>query len=239
MNRRRMTGHRVVSGGAPPGPATSVRAPWSVYETNDGVSATGNGPTLTSGGLGAGPEALFGYGDAAAPPGVNIASGDFSIGFFREINADSLTTGEGAVALFLTVSADNGVADPRLQFILENYDAQAILHLLVYTVGGSEGEIPGQVNLEGVAVGRHLFSLSVSAGIGQLFMDGVAVGSPFPFAPGLGNQGDLINLENMESFDNGFASQLIFANVGYTEAEWLYIYNGGAGRAYSTWSITP
>lgn len=79
--------------------------------------------------------------------------------------------------------------------------------------------------------GWHYFSASIdSDGNGQVYVDGVAVGSP-------ASTGASVNTETaIQSSQYGKLDQFTIGPA-YSESEWSYVYNSGAGREYSDWDI--
>lgn len=236
MNRRRMSGHRVVSGGAPPG--FSIRAPWAVYEANTGISATGNGPTLTGGAYQA---AIVGQGvspgaeaQVSSPPGFSLGPLTFSLGFWLELIEGSFASGfDFAAAITIDDAAD------RIEFLAASDDEE--LGMLIMRVGDGEGVHLAfqKFDFTEAPVGYYHFGLSVSSGVGQFYINGAAVGISFSVAPNTFFSSLVSVGNNFGSGVCGPMAQAVIAEVAYTAEEWAYIYNAGAGRAYSTWSIAP
>jgi hypothetical protein len=220
MNRRRMSGHRVVRGGAPPGP--TIRAPWAVYELagGSGVDAAGNGPEadVTNSGPGKLDEGAF---VVAANADLSFFSTEGSLGFWYHVQEGDLTFGGGG--LFIATLGNDDIA-----FLLGSDGTNITLELIGATTKSETTPV--------VTTGWHHFSFSRTGNSTQFFANGVAVGSASNVVPntsGFGSFGLSVNE------GGGRHDQPVFAQVAYTAEEWAYIYNSGAGRAYSTWSITP
>jgi hypothetical protein len=235
MNRRRMSGHRVVP--AAGGPATSIRAPWAVYENADessnGQSETGNGPDLTGYNWGDTPgivgDAIYGGAGPSVPEtsaGLNLAA-DFSVGFWREIKStsdDSVNAVGSYVGIYETVEA--------LTFTLANFAVADVFRLSAFSAQSA-----GFADLEDLPIGMHHFGMSVTGGAVKFFHNGVQVGTG-TYTPNGGSSPNF-TFENGESSDGGYMAQIVLAQVGYTAEEWAYIYNSGAGRAFDDWEIKP
>ena len=230
MNRRRMSGHRAASGGAPPGP--TIRQPWAVYELDgSGVDAVGNGPVadITNAGAGVIGQGAFvtnfsGMGDAID----FILTGTGSFGLWYNVTSGDLAWefGDGLFGCTL-------YGDPETFFFNIGSDGTNIQLFLVGTNTTKTETTPV------TTAGWHHFAFTRNGDTTQFYVDGVAVGLPEAVTPLADGFGDTFGFIAQVVEGGGRHDQPVFAEVAYTAEEWAYIYNAGAGRLYSTWSITP
>lgn len=212
----------------------AIRAPWAVYEDDSGVSVTGNGPNLSAW---TGQPAIVGDGFApsdfasvASAPGINMGQ-DFSLGLFREVTADSFINGAESFSNVLRArDGTNGFA-----LALLNPEEQNVVRFSIQ--GGPFMFDLVEVFLTDLPIGWHHFGISKSSGAASLFVDGVLVAGPTAVIANAGAAGIAVDCANFEN--GGITTQPVIASVAYTAEEWAYIYNGGAGRLYSSWNIAP
>lgn len=226
MNRRRMTGHRVAAASVE-GP-TGIRAPWAVYEMDggSGVDSVENGPelTVTNSGPGKLEEGAYSLQSPGGPDFDFLMSGG-SFGIWYDVQeGDPLFGGSGLWILQLA----NGVN--RLTFDIGSDGTNIVLSI------GAEGATIKSEVTPVTSAGWHHFGFVRNGDSSQFYVDGIACGTASN-----ATTGSTVSVSESMGVNEGGGrfDQAVFAEVAYTPEEWAYIYNGGAGRAYEDWEITP
>lgn len=220
MNRRRLSGHRTGGGAAP----FAIRAPWAVYELDgSGIDAVGNGPEMSLSGEGAG---RIGSGAFVANAGSSnnfaflLTGGSF--GLWYHVQEGEPTSGSGLVAASVNTPEGN------FEFQVTS-DGETILI-------GASGDNTVSVSLPGITPGWNYFGFSRNGNSTQFIANGGLVGSPATLTPASGSfANDVVTLVD----GGGRFDQPMYSTFQYTADEWAYIYNAGAGLAYSAWNVAP
>ncbi len=199
----------------------TIRQPYAIYETDDGVSLTGTGPDIPfdipdTGLIGDG---CAGLASAEATPGIDV-DGTISAGMFIFISAGNT----GASDVIYQLILDNGTKHVRLKV---NSDGDN-----TFTISVANNTTDLLSRNTALSNGWHHVGFSRASGTAQIYVDGSALGSTGTAASGA-TAGARTRASASEDYTPSVLCQPFYVALEYSGAEFAEIWNSAAGLAWA------